>query len=82
MGLVKDRFTVHTYRVRGIASAIIAHCISHARALGIDDILIGSYARDTPKYLYQKLGFVPVCLTRHFVKTIEHPVGREDSPIY
>ena len=42
MGIVEDLFTLPGYRKRGLATAIVAHAIAHARALGMGPMLIGT----------------------------------------
>ncbi len=73
MGMVEDLFTLPEMRRQGLASAMIAHCVGHARSLGSEDILIGAHAEESPKYLYHKLGFEPVCITRTYGKNVAYP---------
>lgn len=40
----------------------------HVRGQGAGEILIGALATDPPTRLYAGLGFVPVCLTREYLK--------------
>jgi GNAT superfamily N-acetyltransferase len=68
MGMVEDLFTLPDFRKRGIATAIIDRAISHVRNQGAEQILIGVLATETPKLLYAALGFVPVCVTREYIK--------------
>ena len=70
IGMVEDLFTLPAFRRSGIASAIIAHAVDHVRARGATEALIGAHISDTPKHLYARLGFAPVCLTREYLK---HP---------
>ncbi|MEM7016405.1 MAG: GNAT family N-acetyltransferase [Pseudomonadota bacterium] len=70
MGMVEDLFTLPEYRGRGIASAIIAHCVQFCRNRGAGPILIGSHANEPPKYLYHRLGFQPTFLTHSFIKQL------------
>lgn len=68
MGMVEDLFTLPQFRKRGIASAVIAHCVNYCRSRGATQVLIGSHANEPPKHLYRRLGFEPVCLTRDYIK--------------
>jgi hypothetical protein len=56
----------------GIATAIIARAITHVRQQGADQILIGAHVTAPPKRLYAALGFAPVCITREYIKHIDH----------
>ncbi len=68
MGMVEDLFTLPQLRKRGIASAVIAHCVDYCRSRGANQVLIGSHANEQPKHLYRRLGFEPVCLTRDYIQ--------------
>jgi ribosomal protein S18 acetylase RimI-like enzyme len=67
MGIVEDLFTLPAYRRRGIATALIRHAVAYARDRGMTTMLIGALAEETAKSLYVSLGFVPQCLTRHYL---------------
>jgi len=68
MGMVEDLFTLPDFRKRGIATALIACAVSHVRKQGAEHILIGALATEPPKRLYAALGFLPVCVTREYIK--------------
>ena len=68
LGMVEDVFTLPDARGRGIATAMIDHCVRHARAHGAGPVFIGAHADDWPKQLYARLGFEPVLVSRKFVK--------------
>lgn len=70
MGMVEDLFTLPQLRRRGVASALIAHCVDYCRRRGSNQVLIGSHASEPPKHLYRRLGFEPVCLTRDYIKQL------------
>ena len=70
MGMVEDLFTLPTFRKRGIASAVIAHCVDYCRSNGASPILIGSHENEPPKHLYNSLGFEPVCVTHEYIKQL------------
>ncbi len=70
IGMVEDLFTLPDFRKRGLASAIITHCIEHVRARGAGPVFIGAHVNDTPKDLYHRLGFEPLFLTRTYFKEL------------
>jgi GNAT superfamily N-acetyltransferase len=73
MGMVEDLFTLPAFRRRGVATAIIARAVAHVRDHGADAVLIGSHATEPPKRLYAALGFLPVCVTREYIKRLAAP---------
>jgi GNAT superfamily N-acetyltransferase len=64
MGLVEDLFVAPEARGRGIAIALIRHCVANARARGAREVGIGSDPGDWPKRLYARLGFRPLFVER------------------
>ena len=70
LGMVEDVFTLPDVRGRGIATAMIDHCVRHARARGAGPVFIGAHANDWPKGLYARLGFEPALVTRKYVKVL------------
>ena len=70
IGMVEDLFTLPRYRNRGVARALIHHCVADARARGAGPVLIGSEPWDTPKHLYAAMGFAPTCVTSGWLKQI------------
>jgi GNAT superfamily N-acetyltransferase len=66
---VEDLFTHPDFRHRGVATALIRHCVSDARARGAEYALIGALIADTPKQMYADLGFRPYCVARRYLKT-------------
>ena len=75
VGMVEDLFTLPSHRTRGIARALIHHCVGDARARGASAVLIGSDPEDTPKEIYEAMGFEPTCLTRNWLKQISDGDG-------
>ncbi len=63
VGKVEDLFTHPDFRHRGVASALIAHCVSDARERGAGPVLIGALPSDTPMRMYAAMGFRPFCVT-------------------
>ncbi len=68
IGMIEDLFTLPDFRKRGISTAIIARALSHLRAQGAEQILIGALTTEPPKRLYAALGFLPICVTREYIK--------------
>jgi GNAT superfamily N-acetyltransferase len=71
VGMVEDLFTLPRFRRRGIARALLHHAVADARARGAREVLIGADPTDTPKRIYARLGFRPVCLTWSWLWTPE-----------
>jgi len=63
VGMVEDLYTRPDHRGRGLARALIHHCVADARARGADAVVIGADTGDTPKAIYAAMGFAPTCLT-------------------
>jgi GNAT superfamily N-acetyltransferase len=63
VGKVEDLFTRPDFRHRGIASAMIIHCVRDARERGAGPVLIGALPNDTPMRMYAAMGFRPFCVT-------------------
>jgi GNAT superfamily N-acetyltransferase len=62
VGKVEDLFTHPEFRHRGIASALIVHCVGDARERGAGPVLIGALPNDTPMRMYAEMGFRPFCV--------------------
>jgi ribosomal protein S18 acetylase RimI-like enzyme len=71
VGQVEDLFTLPQFRHRGIASALIRHCVEDSRAKGAGSVIIVADPGDTPKRMYATLGFQPVAIVSHYLKRIE-----------
>jgi GNAT superfamily N-acetyltransferase len=67
VGIVEDLFTHQDFRHRGIATALIQHCVADARAHGAGPIVISALIDDTPKAMYAALGFRPFCVNRSYL---------------
>lgn len=70
VGQVENLFVQAEYRHRGLASALIHHCVADARAHGAGAVAIVADAEDTPKHMYATMGFRPVAVKRSYLKTI------------
>jgi GNAT superfamily N-acetyltransferase len=65
-GMVEDLFTHPDHRGRGVATALIARAVDDARERGASAVMIGANPDDTPKAIYARLGFRPLCLSRNY----------------
>jgi GNAT superfamily N-acetyltransferase len=70
VGKVEDLFTHPDARGRGIAKALIVHCVRDARERGAGPVVIGALPSDTPKLMYATMGFRPFCVTRSYRKML------------
>ena len=70
IGQVEDLFTRPEYRHRGLATALIHHCVADSRALGAESVIITADPGDTPKLMYSAMGFGPVALHSSYRKEI------------
>ncbi|MGQ0805637.1 MAG: GNAT family N-acetyltransferase [Actinomycetota bacterium] len=68
VGIVEDLFTRPEFRHRGIATALIAHCVADARARGAGPVAISTRTADTPKLMYAAMGFRPCAISRSYLK--------------
>jgi GNAT superfamily N-acetyltransferase len=67
LGLVEDLFTDADFRHRGIATALLVHCVADARAHGARAVVIGARPDDTPRRMYAAMGFRPACVLRKYL---------------
>jgi GNAT superfamily N-acetyltransferase len=70
VGQVEYLFTHPDYRHRGLATALIHHCVADARDGGAGPVAITSDVSDTPKQMYAAMGFRPVAVTRSYLKKL------------
>lgn len=70
VGQVENLFVRAEYRHRGLATALIHHCVADARAHGAGPVVIVADATDTPKLMYAALGFRPLAIKRSWLKKI------------
>jgi GNAT superfamily N-acetyltransferase len=71
VGQVEDLFTLPKFRNRGIARALIHHCVADARAKGAGPVCIASDPTDTPKQIYARMGFRPVAIHTKYLKRLD-----------
>lgn len=70
-GQVEDLFTLPEYRHRGIATALLHHCVAACRAGGAQRVVIVADPSDTPKHMYSAMGFRPIAVNAHYWKRLE-----------
>ncbi len=68
VGMVEDLFTLSDYRHRGIATALIHHCVSDCREHDAEAIVILAEFRNTSKDMYAAMGFSPQAVVRSYRK--------------
>jgi GNAT superfamily N-acetyltransferase len=68
-GLIEDVFVEPRHRGIGVATDLLRHAVTHARARGAGPIVIGAEVGDTPKHLYARFGFRPVAVARSYELT-------------
>jgi ribosomal protein S18 acetylase RimI-like enzyme len=71
VGQVEDLAVQPAYRHRGLATALVHHCVADARAHGAGPVVIVADASDTPKQMYAAMGFRPVAIKREYLKMVE-----------
>ena len=62
-------FTHPDYRRRGLATALVHHCVADVRASGAGPVALETDPADTPKHMYAAMGFRP--LSHEYLKTFE-----------
>ena len=70
VGIVEDLFTLREHRGRGVARALIRHCVADARARGAREVSIGAEPADWPQRWYAALGFEPALLRLGFHRSV------------
>jgi predicted GNAT family acetyltransferase len=70
IGQVEDVFTQEQFRHRGLATALIHHCVSDCRAQGAGPVIIIADPDHTPKNMYAAMGFRPLVVLRSYHKEI------------
>lgn len=70
VGQVENLFVQAEYRHRGLATALIHHCVGDARAHGAGPVVIVADASDTPREMYAAMGFRPVAVKREYLTMV------------
>lgn len=68
VGQVEDLFVLPAWRKKGVATALIHHCVTDARTKGAGPVVIAADPTETPKQIYAGMGWRPVALLSHFLK--------------
>jgi GNAT superfamily N-acetyltransferase len=71
VGMVEDLFCHADYRRRGLATALLTHCVADARERAAGPVLIVSNVGDTPKQMYAAMGFRPLYVERTWTKRLK-----------
>jgi len=66
VGQVEDLYVTPSYRKRGVATALLHHCVADARTHGAGPIVIVADSSDTPKQIYARMGWRPIALCGQF----------------
>ena len=70
IGQVEDLFTLHEYRHKGLAAALMHRCVRDCRERGARTVIVACDPTDTPKNMYRAMGFIPVALQSHYFKRL------------
>lgn len=70
LGLIDHLFTLPAARGRGAMTAFITHAVARLRKQGCSGIFLDAHAHDTPRFLYRRLGFVPIALNRCWARRL------------
>jgi len=69
VGQVEDLFVQEEFRRRGLASALLHHCVADCRAHGAGPVVIVSDPTDTPKHMYAAMGWRPIAVKHEYRRT-------------
>jgi GNAT superfamily N-acetyltransferase len=70
VGIVEDLFTHPDYRHRGLATALLAHCVADTHTRGAGPVIINADPDDTPKQMYAAMGFQPLYVSRSYFREL------------
>ena len=71
IAVLDDLYTHPDYRRRGLATALVHHCVADVRASGAGPVALETDPADTPKNMYAAMGFRPLSLSHEYLKTFE-----------
>ena len=71
IGVLDDLYTHPDYRRRGLATALVHHCVAEVRSRGAGPVALETDPADTPKHMYAAMGFRPLSLSHEYLKTFE-----------
>ena len=69
--VLDDLYTHPDYRRRGLAKALVHHCVADSRARGAGPVALETDPSDTPKLMYAAMGFHPLSVSYEYLKTFE-----------
>ena len=70
VGQVETLFVQREYRHRGLATALLHHCVADARKHGAGPVVIVASPPDSPKNMYAAMGWRPVALQREYLRVV------------
>ena len=71
IGVLEDLYTHPDYRRRGLATALLHHCVADSRGRGAGPVALETDPADTPKHMYAAMGFRPLSVSYEYLKTFE-----------
>ena len=71
IGVLDYLFTHPDYRHRGLATAVVHHCVADSRARGAGPVALEADPAGTPKHMYAAMGFRPLSVSHEYLKTFE-----------
>ena len=71
IAVLDDLYTHPDYRRRGLATALIHHCVADSRARGAGPVALETDPADTPRHMYAAMGFRPLSVSHEYLKTFE-----------
>lgn len=71
IAVLDDLYTHPDYRRRGLATALVHHCVADSRTRGAGPVALETDPSDTPKLMYAAMGFRPLSVSYEYVKTFE-----------
>jgi GNAT superfamily N-acetyltransferase len=70
VGQVETLFVERESRHRGLATALLHHCVADARKHGAGPIVIVASPTDTPKNMYARMGWRPLAVKREYKRVV------------
>ena len=71
IAVLDDLYTHPDYRRRGLATALVHHCVADVRERDAGPVALETDPADTPKHMYAAMGFRPLSLSHEYLKTFE-----------
>ena len=71
IGVLHYLFTHPDYRHRGLATALVHHCVADSRERGAGPVALEADPAGTPKHMYAAMGFRPLSVSLEYLKTFE-----------